>query len=1328
MGNLYFEAHIDADQLRKELRDINTRIKNFSDNVQKQGATIDTTFKRIGAGLATYFTFTAAKVMISDIIKVRGEFQQLDIALTTMIGNKEEADRLMRQVVQYAATTPFNLTDIGQGVKQLKAYQFEVKELIPTLNRLGNVAAGLSVPLNDLIYLYGTSRAQGRLFARDIQQFAGRGVPIISELSKILKVAEKDVMDLVSAGKVGFPELEKVFQNLTDEGGMFFDLMDKQSQSITGRISNVQDAWDQMLNQIGQENEGVIYRGIGFVGTLIDNYEELLDVLKILVATYGSYRAAILLVNIAQKAQVVMGAVQAWFQLARGIKTAKDAQIAFNLATKANPFGLIAAAIAAVVTSLALFSKEAKTAADIQESLNTSLKNLEKFDEIERIREDYDKLNNKTEKTADEQERYNEYIQQLSRYYPEVIEQVNRYGEAIELVSKKIEKASRKQREALVQEQKDNLQIAKETLNNLEVRKIALERLTQLSYTVQRSNVNTRTGTFTTYEEDVKTTAESRAKARDELIKIEQEIGNINGNIREFETNLSLLEGKQVDWFKKYSELFINLEDVSQAKLKSIRGKLEGLLSDVRIKDDEFLNAVKNQLKGVDDLLAGAGIVTEKNVKYYEQVIKDAKEAIDSLTVDDKDLLKKRNEQLQKIQEAESKISQIRGKEKKGKSIYEEELDQVKDAFEKYSKLQDETLKEQFLKENEYLTKGQKSWEDYLIWRYGKAQEFGEKIAIELAASQDDIRVKQVDYELKPIKPLEAEQIVGSGILERYDAQISELNEKIQKERDKQRLQDLARERDYLEEKKNQLLNYEENASAIYEKLFGDISKMRNDELRKLLDESGAELQKLNAQYAQENSKTGSARDEAKILRLHQQILEITKQRGEIEKEINQNTIDSLQGISDTFRELSDLAGMFDEDLGELLGKMAEFADGAKDVFSGIASNNPFQIIQGGVKIIKSLITQEVISDTQRYERAIKNLESAFKDLNHQLDRAKGTDKIASREAIIKSLQRQREEYEKMIQAELNATKVTRFLGIKIGEKSATDWAKIEEWKEQIKELERETENALDELTEFITGTTTESIAKSIIDAFVLGEDAAKSFEQTAVDVIRNIVLQSIMLNFLEKPIQEAIDKLMGEIYQEREPEIRERVDQTYDRQQAKRDEEAADREEEGRRRELATYKQPVTPSKPKQEGEKELIDLSSPEAKQSFSEFAEAFVTAGKNAQEIAEELDAALRENGWSLFGGADKESGLAGAIRREITEETGTELLGLWNRTSLDMRDMKNGINRGLEIQLQHINHAAAIELNTFNTVAELKNAVSRLDKIVENTDSNRRAAGG
>jgi tape measure domain-containing protein len=448
MANLYFEATLDADQLKRELRDLNTRLANFTKTTQQQGAEMEGTFKRLGQAATAYFTLASAKGFIDQVIQIRGEFQQLDIALTTMLRNKATSDKVMAEIVQLAAKTPFTLTELGQGAKQLIAFKTPADQVATTLRRIGDIAAGVSVPVGDLVSAYGKVSAKGKMQAEELNQFAERGVPIISELAKVIGTTDDKIYKMAEDGKIGFAELQQAIVNMSSEGGQFFNLMEKQAGSLTGLMSNMGDAWDRMRNDIGQNNEGVLADGIKGITSLIDNYKEVLKVLGVIVSTYGAYRAAIVMVNMAQKAEAVIGAVQAWLSLAKGIKTAKDAQIAFSLATTANPWGIAAAGVAALVSAFILFKKEAK---DTNEEMSESTKKFaDESNAVESLFKQLEKTNagskERSQLITEINSKYGTHLQNISdeKKFLEQIDTVR--GEIIKKMKEEMILAGQKER------------------------------------------------------------------------------------------------------------------------------------------------------------------------------------------------------------------------------------------------------------------------------------------------------------------------------------------------------------------------------------------------------------------------------------------------------------------------------------------------------------------------------------------------------------------------------------------------------------------------------------------------------------------------------------------------------------------------------------------------------------------------------------------------------------------------------------------------------------------------------------------------------------------
>lgn len=380
-GAIHFVVTGDETDLLRALSSSRSAIIASGDTAEKEGAKIEQMFKRATSSVFAFFSAAQATSFVKSMATVHGEFQQIEIALETILGNEREAATLMNQLRETAAKSPLDMKGIANGAKQLLAYGEDAATVNETLIKLGNIAAGLSQPLGDLVYLYGTTMTQGRLYTQDFNQFVGRGIPMIKELAEYFGVAESEVRGLVEAGKVGFPEVQAVISSLTEEGGMFFNLMEKQSTSVIGKISNLGDAWDAALDKMGESSEGFIYTGIEGLTYLVEHYDTVLKILGTLVTAYGSYKAALIAINAIQKVSATVAATRALLAQTQMLTRATQAQILFNQAVKANPYVLAFSALTTVITALAMFCDKSDEAEESVSRLeNANKKASEEFD------------------------------------------------------------------------------------------------------------------------------------------------------------------------------------------------------------------------------------------------------------------------------------------------------------------------------------------------------------------------------------------------------------------------------------------------------------------------------------------------------------------------------------------------------------------------------------------------------------------------------------------------------------------------------------------------------------------------------------------------------------------------------------------------------------------------------------------------------------------------------------------------------------------------------------------------------------------------------------
>lgn len=304
-GGLGFKATLDIDDFNVSAATMERHIKDFSNTAAQEAAAVEDSFQQMAEKAGQYISYyligQGMNNLVSSIVSVRGQFQQLELAFGTMLGSTAKATDLMQQMVDTAAKTPFDLMGVAEGAKQLLAYGVSADKVNDTLVRLGNIASGLSIPLNDIVYLYGTTMVQGRLYAQDVRQFTGRGIPLVKELAEKYHTTADNINAMVSAGKIGFPDVEEVLNKMTNAGGQFYQLMEKQSSSLTGQIANLEDAWDSALNSFGEQTEGALSAGIQGATYVVKHMDDVVRILKSVAIAYGSVKAATVLASVATK-------------------------------------------------------------------------------------------------------------------------------------------------------------------------------------------------------------------------------------------------------------------------------------------------------------------------------------------------------------------------------------------------------------------------------------------------------------------------------------------------------------------------------------------------------------------------------------------------------------------------------------------------------------------------------------------------------------------------------------------------------------------------------------------------------------------------------------------------------------------------------------------------------------------------------------------------------------------------------------------------------------------------------------------------------------------
>ena len=400
MASLKFDTTIETFKVISGFRDIQNAVHQTAAKVESEGKSIDDFINKIQNAANIAVGGWSIGKFVSQMIQVRGQFQQTEIAFKTMLQSESKANDLLQQIIHTAAITPFGVEDVTEGAKQLLAFNVAAEDVNDTLIRLGDVAAGMNLNLSELVMLYGTTIAKGKMDTMDLYQFLNRGIPIADELAKVMGLdvsnAIAEVKEQLTAGKVTSDIFIKAMQNMTSEGSKFGGLMEAQSRSITGQISNIEDAIEQKFNEIGKSQEGIINKGLDVVSSLVENWQNVVEVVMVAATAYGTYKAVLMTVTALQtlnnrilqqavvektlaaaaginlsNAEAVAAARTKFLTLAQKSLTAALKETA--MATLANPYVLLAAAITSVVYAIYKFSTAASAAEIAQEAWNKSL-------------------------------------------------------------------------------------------------------------------------------------------------------------------------------------------------------------------------------------------------------------------------------------------------------------------------------------------------------------------------------------------------------------------------------------------------------------------------------------------------------------------------------------------------------------------------------------------------------------------------------------------------------------------------------------------------------------------------------------------------------------------------------------------------------------------------------------------------------------------------------------------------------------------------------------------------------------------------------------------
>ena len=342
-------------------------------NKMKQGlAGMLPLLQRLGYAFGITFSLQGIVQFGRKLAETRGEFELQQVALRSILQNKQIADDIWQKTMQAALQSPFTAMQLTKYTKQLAAYRIETEKLFDTTKRLADVSAGLGVDMQRLILAYGQVKAANYLRASEIRQFTEAGVNILGELSTYLSkmkgefVSTAKVMEMVQKRMVTFADVEAIFKRMTDEGGIFYNMQYIQSQTVKGQINKLHDAYDQMLNSIGKANQGTLRNFVATLNSIVQNWRTWAVVIKSI-----GFGAVIAL--LAKLTTSLMGVQVAGIAAGRGVTALSKGVKALGVALKANWLTAVIGAVVTLAASLYNLTKKMQAYNDEIDEQNISL-------------------------------------------------------------------------------------------------------------------------------------------------------------------------------------------------------------------------------------------------------------------------------------------------------------------------------------------------------------------------------------------------------------------------------------------------------------------------------------------------------------------------------------------------------------------------------------------------------------------------------------------------------------------------------------------------------------------------------------------------------------------------------------------------------------------------------------------------------------------------------------------------------------------------------------------------------------------------------------------
>lgn len=586
------DAYANSQKALEQLRNARMQAAKASDThnaAMKRANSTMSSQSRIAGELknqiANVYSIYTVERFVRGLYTIGGELQKQRIALTSILGDSMKAETIFNRIKDLAVVSPFQFKELASYTKQLSAYRIPYEELYDTTKRLADISAGVGVDMGRIILAYGQVRSAAFLRGQELRQFTEAGIPLVDELAKkFTELTRKatsagEVFDKISRKEVSFGMVKDVLWDLTNEGGKFYNMQEALAESLAGKWSNLQDAWDVMMADIAESNSGVLSDSLELLTDLMNHWKAVANILGMLTIVYGSYKTAVILTNVATKGLLVV-------------------QTALNAAMKKNPIIWIITLIGSVVGALVMFREEVKTTEEVITDLNKTIADtndkMQGNKAVDSLIDRYEALSKKANKSAEESRELGHITKNLANTFKDAVTQTDKYGVAISLSVEKMRKLSQEQKDLYKKQfigTMANAQIQRQSIDSERERLAGIIR--EGGY--RRFDENGRELSFAKYKpEDI-------TKARNRLLELEKQsmdLANIIDTAKQSYHSMSQINISKplTDWEKEANKLAGDMDALKPKEGDSYEKYMEMLsvnISDLEKKTKAFASGNK---------------------------------------------------------------------------------------------------------------------------------------------------------------------------------------------------------------------------------------------------------------------------------------------------------------------------------------------------------------------------------------------------------------------------------------------------------------------------------------------------------------------------------------------------------------------------------------------------------------------------------------------------------------------------------------------------------------------------------------------------------------